>query len=266
MKNVVITGATSGIGKELVKLFSTDCKVFASYRNENNIEHIENVEYFFMDMTNRKSIIEATDFIKSKVDHIDILINVAGCVVAGPIEQISGDRLREQFDVNTFSHLEFSQNLVSIMNNSKIVNISSMASFGHFPFVAPYCASKRALDILFNSFAIENHKDIKVISIKPGVITTPLWQKSIDKNEESLTNCTGYEKEMEFMKSNAVQNSKKGLKVDDVAKFIYRVSNKNNPKSSYTIGIDAKFAHVLSYFPQDLINSIVKFGMKVRIK
>ena len=45
MKNILITGATSGIGKELVKLFANDCKVFAAYRNKNLIDNIENVEF-----------------------------------------------------------------------------------------------------------------------------------------------------------------------------------------------------------------------------
>ena len=265
-KTVVITGATSGIGKELVKLFANDCKVFASYRNENIIDVIENVEYFYMDMTDRNSISEATELLKSKTSKVDILINVAGCVVAGPMELIDGDNLREQFEVNTFSHFEFTQKLIPLLENSRVINISSMSSFGHFPFIGPYGASKRALDILFNAFAIENHKNIKVVSIKPGVIATPLWQKSVDKNEKNLSNCVDYEKEMEFMKANALKNSQKGLAVEKVAKFVYKVANKKNPKSSYTIGKDAKVAQILSLFPQDLVNKIVKFGMKVRIK
>ena len=265
-KTVVITGSTSGIGKELVKIFANNFNVFASYRNDKLIEQIDNVEYFYMDMTDRNSISDAAYWLKSKVDKIDILINVAGCVVAGPMELIDGDSLREQFEVNTFSHFEFTQNLVSILENSRVINISSMSSFGHFPFIGPYGASKRALDILFNAFAIENHKNIKVISLKPGVIATPLWQKSVDKNENTLTDCDGYEKEMSFMKLNALKNTDKGLPVEKVAKFIYTVANSKNPKSSYTIGKDAKIAQILSLFPQDLINKIVQFVMKVRIK
>ena len=121
-KTVVITGATSGIGKELVKIFANDFNVLASYRNENLVENADNVEYFYMDMTNRDSIENAANFIKSKTDKIDILINVAGCVIAGPMEQIECDSLREQFEVNTFSHFEFSQKLIPVLENSKITN------------------------------------------------------------------------------------------------------------------------------------------------
>ncbi len=268
MKTIVITGSTSGLGKELVKLFALteDCKIFAGYRNKDLINPQNNIEYFYIDMTDRNSIKNATEFIKSKTDKIDILINTAGCVVAGPIEKICVEKLREQFDVNTFSHLELTQNLANILENGRIINISSMSSFGHFPFISPYCASKRALDIFFNAFAIENHRNIKVISIKPGVISTPIWKKSVEANEKLLNNCEGYEAEMNFMKNNALKNTNKGLKVEDAAKFIHKIAYKKNPKASYTLGRDAKFAELLSYLPQDIINKLVKFGLKSRMK
>lgn len=266
-KYIVITGATSGLGKELVKVFAKDgdCKIFAGYRNPDLIEPFDNVEYFYIDMSIRESIARAAEFIKKKTDRVDILVNAAGCVVAGPIEKIDTQRLREQFDVNTFSHIEFVQNLIDVLEGAKIINISSMASFGHFPFISPYCASKRALDIFFNAFALENHKNIKVISIKPGVISTPIWKKSVENNEKLLNNCSGYEKEMAFMKNNALKNTDKGLNVAHTAEFIKRVAYKKNPKPSYTIGKDARIAEILAIFPQSTINMLVRFGLKIRI-
>lgn len=266
MKNVVITGSTSGIGKELVKLFSSDgnYRIFAGYRNESLKESMSNVEYFYIEMSDSHSIIDAGNFIKSKVEKIDILINVAGYVVAGPIEEISVKRLKDQFDVNTFSHIEFTQQLLPILDGGRVINISSMASYGLFPFISPYCASKRALDIFFNALALETQKSIKVVSIKPGVIATPLWQKSVDNNSEVLEKCVDYAKEMNFLKMNALKNSHRGLKVEDVSKFIKKVAEKSNPKSSYTIGYDAKVAEIVSVLPQDLVNLILKAGMKLR--
>ena len=184
MKTIIITGSTSGLGKELVKQFSLmgDWKIFAGYRNKNLIEPRENVEYFYIDMLNRESISNAAELIKSKTDKVEVIINAAGAVVAGPVEVLDTESLRRQFEVNTFSHLEFVQNLLPALDNGRIINISSMASFGHFPFISPYCASKRALDIFFNAFALENHRNIEVISIKAGVISTPIWKKSVDPN------------------------------------------------------------------------------------
>lgn len=268
MKIIVITGSTSGLGKELVNVFanSNEWQVFAGYRNDKLIESLDNVEYFYIDMKNRDSISSAAEFIKSKTDKVDVLINAAGIVAAGPVEFLDTDKLREQFEVNTFSHIEFTQKLLPLLDGGRIVNISSMSSFGHFPFISPYCASKRALDIFFNAFALENHRNIKVISVKPGVISTPIWKKSVEANEKSLNGCADYEKELEFIRNNALKNSDKGLKVQTAAAFIKEIAEKRNPKSSYTLGRDAKFAHLLSYLPQDLINKLVKFGLKARMK
>ena len=269
-KVYVITGSTSGIGKAVLDKLSKDCSnlIFAGYRNRSKLpDNIpENVQYFYMDMTNRASIKEAAQFIQSKTNHIDTVINVAGSVVAGPIENIDTQRLRQQFDVNTFSHIEFIQNLMSVLNNSKIINISSMSSFGIFPFISPYCASKRALDIFFNALEIENHKNLRIISIKPGVISTPIWEKSVNANLEYLENCKEYEKELEFIKNNALKNTQKGLPVEKVADLIIKADRCKNPKSSYTIGADAKFAQIVSVLPQGLLNRIIKFGLNYRMR
>ncbi len=267
-KNIVITGSTSGIGQELVRQFKIeDCVIFCGYRNKSKlpVDLPENVVPFYIDMTDRKSIVEAAEFIKSKTQKIDILINVAGSVVAGPVELLDTDRLREQFEVNVFSHIDFSQNLLPVLSDGRIVNISSMSSFGNFPFISPYCASKRALDIFFNAFDVENHKNIRVISIKPGVISTPIWEKSVESNLKAITDCGDYEAEMNFIKNNALKNTSKGLKVEQAAGFIKKVALMKNPKSTYTLGIDAKFAHLLSYLPQDVINKLIKFGLKSRM-
>lgn len=90
-KIYVITGSTSGIGEELVKTFSQNGEnlVFAGYRNQTKLpqKSRENIKYFYIDMMNETSIIEASNFIKTKTNKIDTLINVAGNVVAGPIEK-----------------------------------------------------------------------------------------------------------------------------------------------------------------------------------
>lgn len=265
----VITGATSGIGKALVKELSKCSIVFAGYRNSQKVEELnkisENIIPFYIDMSNSDTILSAVDFIKSKTDKIDTLINVAGSVLAGPIECINIQDLKEQFQINTFSHLEFSQKLIPILEGGKIINISSMSSFGIFPFISPYCASKRALDILFNSLMIETKRDIKTVSIKPGAIATPIWEKSVNENAKRIKNNSDFEKEMKFLEQNALKNGTQGLDVRKVVELVLKVDNMKNPKPSYTIGKDALFASLLSKFPQNIINNLVKKGLEVRI-
>jgi short-subunit dehydrogenase len=272
MKVVVITGATSGIGNLLVKEFvKQGCLIFAGYRNvafKKDLQAIsENVIPFRIDLAKKWTITEAVKFINEKTDKIDTLINAAGYVVAGAMECLSVDKIREQFEVNTFSHLQFTQGLFEKLEadgGGRIINISSEASFGVFPFVAPYCASKRALDILFNSMQVECGENIKVISIKPGVVKTPLWEKSIAGNLDSLDGNEKYQKEAEMLKKNAKKNMNKGLTAQEVADFIVKIESLEKPKPSYTIGKDAKGAEILSHLPQGWINWIIKESIKRR--
>ena len=260
-KKIIITGATSGIGLELTKRFCADNIVYAGYRDDKKAETIP----FYIDVAKNESIIEAANFIKSKEEKIDILINAAGCVVAGAMENLDVDKIRYQFEVNTFGHLSFTQKLIEKLDGAKIINISSMSSYGIFPFIAPYCASKRALDILFNSLKIEYGKNIQIISVKPGVIKTPLWEKSIEQNKVLGCESKKYQAEYDFLVKNAQKNSTKGLDVSKVADLAMKIANKKNPKSSYTVGSDAKFAEIFSKLPQDWVNFIVEKSLKMRL-
>lgn len=269
-KTYVVTGATSGIGKALIDRLPKDSIIFAAYRSKDKTgvlsEFSENIYPFYVDYAKPETIKSAADFILSKSSKIDTLVNIAGCVVAGPIERISINEIRRQFDVNVFGHLEMAQRLSGLLENGKIINVSSMASFGIFPFISPYCASKRCLDMFFNSFLIENKHNIKIVSIKPGVIATPLWGKSVDENSKYLNNCSGYEKEMELIIANAKKNETGGLSVSKVVDTILKADSAKNPKLSYTVGKDAFFASLISKLPQNTVNSLIKLGLKAKMR
>lgn len=269
-KIYVITGAASGIGLALTRELCGNNIVFAGYRTESKRNLLEslsgNIFPFYADYSVPETIKSASAYIKSKTDKIDTLVNIAGCVVAGPVENLDMDEVRRQFNVNVFGHLEMTQNLIELLNYGRIINVSSMASYGIFPFISPYCASKRCLDMFFNSLLIENKRNIKVISIKPGVIVTPLWEKSIAENSKCQKLSNGYEKEMDYVMKNAQKNETKGLDVNEVVKTILKADNAKNPKLTYTVGSDAFLAKMVSKLPQNVINEIIKLGIKARIK
>lgn len=269
-KTYVVTGATSGIGEALIKELSIDNIVFAGYRSESKLGRLRalspNIYPFYIDYAKPETVKQASDVLLSKCSKIDTLINIAGCVVAGPIEKIDMEEIRRQFDVNVFGHLELSKNLLEILENGKIINVSSMASYGVFPFISPYCASKRCLDMFFNALLVENKKNIQVVSVKPGVIATPLWGKSIEENSKYFDNCSGYEEEMRFMILNAKKNEAKGLSTEKVVDVILKADRAERPKLSYTVGRDAFFARLISKLPQALVNKLVKYGLHSRMK
>lgn len=270
IKTYVITGSTSGIGKALIERIASDSIIFAGYRNEAYKSELEslsdNIHPFYVDYAKPETIREAAEYILSQTDKIDRLINIAGCVVAGPIDSIEIQELRHQFDVNVFGHLELTQRLLDKLDGGRVINISSMASFGVFPFVAPYCASKRTLDMLFNSMLLESKHKIDVVSIKPGVIATPLWGKSVEENSKYFDKYKNYAKEMKYLVANALENEKNGLSVEKVVDVILKADSAKSPKLSYTVGMDAFGASLVSMLPQGLVNKLIRLGIKLKCR
>ena len=121
-----------------------------------------------MDYAKPETVARAAEYILSKCSKIDTMVNIAGCVVAGPVEKISVDEIRRQFDVNVFGHLEMAQRLIDILEDGKIINVSSMASFGVFPFISPYCASKRCLDMFLTRFLLRINVILKLFLLNRG--------------------------------------------------------------------------------------------------
>ena len=270
IKTYVVTGAASGIGRALVTELAENNIVFSGYRNKSHEEDLKkispNIYPFYIDYNEPETIHKAAEYIVSKCTKVDTLINIAGCVVAGPVEDLNIDELRRQFNVNVFGHIELTQGLMPVLENGKIINVSSMASYGIFPFISPYCASKKSLDMFFNSLLIENKKNIKVVSIKPGVIATPLWGKSIDENSKYFDNYGDYSLEMKYVIANAQKNEKTGLSPQKVVDVILKADSAENPRLSYTVGKDAFMASLVSKLPQGWINKIVKAGIKMKVK
>ena len=275
-KYVLITGASSGIGKTTaIKLAENGFKVFAGVRKPEDKTAVEaensNITGVFIDVTNSESIKNAHEEIKKVTDSLYALINNAGIAYAGAVECIPVDTIQKQFDINVFGAIRVAQEFMSMLCSAKIVNISSMASFGLFPFISPYCASKRALDIFFNALMLEcKTPELKVISIKPGVIKTKIWEKSIDENKKVMerlpeTAIEKYRREFEYLVKNAEKNKDKGLEPERVAELIVRVLNTKNPKPSYTIGRDAKMAEFFSKLPLCVTNFFTKYLMQKRM-
>lgn len=276
-KYVLITGASSGLGKETAqKLAQEGYKVFAGARKQTDIEALnalhENITAIPLDVTVEESVNQAVETVKAKTDKIYALVNNAGIALGGPIEYLPIEALQNQFNINVFGAIRVAQKFMPLLKgNSRIVNISSMASYAVFPYVSPYCASKRALDIFFNSLLIENkNPDLKIISVKPGVVATPIWNKSVDACEKCFEGVCQeardkYQKELDFIAQNARNNTNKGLKSADIANLVSKILKSKNPKLSYNIGKDSYFAKFLSCLPLSVSNAIVKFGLKHRV-
>ncbi len=277
-KYVFITGASSGIGKQIVLTLANNPEyyIYAGIRKRKDKLSLEsladNIKAIYIDVTNSFSVKQAYELILKNTEELFSIINSAGIAIAGPLEGLNISDIKKQFDVNTFGALRVIQNGLPFIKKGNIINISSMASYGIFPFISPYCASKSAIDIMINSLSIElNNPDINFVSVKLGACKTPIWNKSIEYNNlimDSLDPSLAlkYKRELEFLKVNALKNNNCSLDPVYVAKKIIKIMEKTNPRSSYNIGVDSKFMRIASKLPQDIVNNLVRSKLKYSLK
>ena len=174
MKNVLITGASSGIGKQIAQLLSKEYNLFLSGRRsldkDNyfscNLEDLDQIEALYK---------EAKSYFKG---NIDILINCAGQYIYNPIEKMSKDGINRLTNLNFIAPYLLSKLVISDMKENKwgrIVNIGSISGIVGEANASLYSATKAGLAGLTKSLALEVAQDnITVNQINPGWVDTPL--------------------------------------------------------------------------------------------
>jgi short-subunit dehydrogenase len=134
------------------------------------------LEILQLDVTDDESVKEAIHKITNEQKRIDVLVNNAGYALVGPVEELSIEEFKEQFETNVFGIIRVTQTVLPIMRRQKngiIINLSSIAGKIGFPLTSAYVSSKFALEGLSESMAYEIEQfGIKVILIEPGVIKT----------------------------------------------------------------------------------------------
>jgi NAD(P)-dependent dehydrogenase (short-subunit alcohol dehydrogenase family) len=176
---VLITGASSGIGKAAAKLLLLrGYKVYAGARRVDNLKELEylGARIMRLDVTEEDSLKSAVQSVIDGEGRLDILINNAGYGAHGAVEDIPMAEARRQFDVNLFGLARLTQLVLPAMRargSGKIVNISSIAGKISMPLGGWYNASKHALEAYSDALRLEAGRyGIKVILIEPGAIKT----------------------------------------------------------------------------------------------
>ncbi|MFH1868387.1 MAG: SDR family oxidoreductase [Candidatus Omnitrophota bacterium] len=196
-KVVVITGASSGIGRSLaVKLFDAGCYIALASRDENKLKELTGQ----LGGDSKRCLVLPTDVSdKSQVDNmidkalevfkkIDILINCAGLGIYGKVASSDIEQIRYIFEVNFFGTVYAIQKAYPIMSKAEggcIVNISSVAGFRAWPNNGYYCAAKHAVNAITDSLRLEAKSDnIDVLLVMPGTTNTDFISNSLNVAEE----------------------------------------------------------------------------------
>ena len=251
MKNILITGVSTGIGLALTEAFTKKgYHVFGTVRTEKRaLELKEQFKDAFtpmvLDIVHQESIDKALEQVRPQLEKEGLcgLFNNAGLANAGALLQLPIEEFQQQLEVNVTGQLRIIQAFAPFLGaalNTKlapgrIINISSISSQIYTPFLGPYCASKAALDAFSCSLRIEMQLyGIKVIVIRPGSIQTPIWDKAEEKDMSSFTDSDFYKSGEKFKKF-TVAEGRKGIPVDDFAAKVLRIFEKKSPRYAYTI-------------------------------
>jgi NAD(P)-dependent dehydrogenase (short-subunit alcohol dehydrogenase family) len=259
----VVTGSSSGIGYETSLLLAKNgFFTYATMRSPDKSNKIINLnqneklplEVLRLDVTDDKSVKEAIKKIVNERGTIDVLVNNAGYALVGPLEELSIQEFKEQFETNVFGVIRVIKEILPIMRKQRhgiIVNISSVAGRTGFPLTSAYVSSKFALEGLSESIAYEIEQfGIKVILIEPGVIKTNFDRNlrigtGVSTTPTSTTN--GRDSPYTDITKKRIAGFKprfeNGLPPIEVAKVILRAitsTSKNVPPGSrYLVGEDA---------------------------
>jgi len=189
--NIVITGASKGIGFELVKLaVANNNKVFAISRNTDSLKELaitnsQNLCCINADLSVGSDVLKVKNEIALQVNTIDVLINNAGALVNKPFSEITNDDLNKVYSTNVFAPFLLTQKLLPFIEKSTIkhiVNISSMGGVGgtsKFAGLSAYSSSKGALSILTECLAEEfKPQNIIVNALALGAVNTEMLQNA----------------------------------------------------------------------------------------
>ena len=254
-KNVIITGAASGVGKELTKqMIKKGCNVAAIDINEDNLKALKEelnttkLKTYIVDMGSNDSIKKFREDYKKDYSDVDIIINNAGIIQPFvDVEHLDDNTINKVMNVNFFGPVNLIRYFMEDLTNDKseqyIVNVSSMGGFFPFPGQTVYGASKAALKIFTEGLYAELEKtNVRVMIVLPGAMNTNITTNS---NVE--------------VKATKESSNYKMLEADVAAAQIIEGIEKN--KFKLFLGSDAKFLKLLYKLNSKLAISFINKKM-----
>ena len=242
MRTVLITGASSGIGKETARLFSSNgWNVIATMRDpqaEDELARLGNVLVARCDVTDPDSIRRAIDEGIAAFGSIDVLVNNAGYYLLGPLEAMTGEQIKRQIDTNLLGLIEVTRAMVPHFREQRsgvVVNLSSIAGVITIPLQSLYHATKWGVEGFSEALQYELRQfNVKVRIIEPGVIKTDFLGRSMTLAHDPAL--SDYEPYVQKVTGSIYKNGETGSSPEVVAQSIYRAATKSGGKMRYSIG------------------------------
>jgi NAD(P)-dependent dehydrogenase (short-subunit alcohol dehydrogenase family) len=248
MSTVLITGASRGIGRQLVAhLAAAGWDVVAGVRTAADAEAVtaidpRRVSTVLLDVTDAAQIAALADALPARVDAV---VNNAGIVVAGPIEALDPAGWREQFEVNVFGQLAVTRAVLPKLRASRgrVVFVSSVNGRLSVPMLGAYSASKFALEGAADALRVELRPwGIAVAIVEPAQTDTDMWRLAdamVTDTEAGMSAEIGalYAGHVAGMKKFIPAARRLTVPAAKVAAVVERALTARRPKARYVVGI-----------------------------
>lgn len=251
-KTVVITGAASGIGKEAAMLFGgNQWKVFALDVDSEGLNALKEISRecsldittLLVDLTDAKAREDVAAKIQMQVDTIDALVNNAGSLLHSPMLGTDLKQMQKQFEINVFAPIHITSMLINSMlrtqmRGAAVINVSSIAGIFGYPWHGAYSTTKFALEGFTNTLRIEAKEarlQLRVCSIKPGPVKTPMMLS----NTEKMNSWANENPEFPFVTGirRSIRNHLRGGLTDNSNESVF-VSPKEVAETIYAAAVD----------------------------
>jgi NAD(P)-dependent dehydrogenase (short-subunit alcohol dehydrogenase family) len=272
MQSVVITGVSSGIGLGAARvLTAAGFRVYGSVRKRADADRLkqdlgERFTPLVFDVTDPKSIAAAADKVRAELagEPLFGLVNNAGIAVAGPLLELPLDEIRRQLEVNLIGVIGVTQAFAPLLWTSKapgkapgrIVNISSVGGKSALPFLAPYNASKFALEGLSESLRREMLLfGVKVVIIAPGMVSTEMAAKGAEIDIAPYKDgpyYPGLQKVLAFF-----TKPSRALRPEQLGQAILKALTVAKPKVRYTVAPDPMQTFLIENLPKSVSDRMI---------
>ena len=249
--NVLVTGASSGIGRATATRFAQrGHRVFAAARREEVLADLAtatpNVQAVGLDVTDEESVRRAWAKIEASTGGagVDVLVNCAGFALAGPVELLGGPDVQRQFATNVFGLLSVTRTVLPAMrarNSGRIVNISSLVGRTTCPGMGAYGATQYAVEALSDALRQEVAGfGIKVVIIEPGFVATNIGEAADVQGTAGQEIPPAYAALVAGGARYLAAQIAKGIAPEQVAAIIVKAAEAGNPRLRYVVPASAR--------------------------
>jgi NAD(P)-dependent dehydrogenase (short-subunit alcohol dehydrogenase family) len=259
----VVTGASSGIGRACAThLSGLGFEVLAGVRNEADAP--PGIEAVRLDVTSAADIAAVAQRVGPS---LDALVNNAGIAVNGPVELVPIEEWRRQLEVNVIGQMAVTRALLPALLHARgrIVNMSSISGRFALPLLAPYSASKYALEAVNDCLRREvGPLGVHVACVEPGSIATPVWGKSRAEGERLVAEMPDdarrrYDALLDAARRQAERMEREGLPPAAVADVVGHAVTARRPRTRYVVGRDARVRAVAArLLPDRALDALVR--------